>query len=55
MGEKKKRDTFTLILYTSWVWRTPVLVKEARRPAQQASNPFVATEVGLRVELGYPL
>ena len=55
MGEKKKRDTFTLILCTGWVRRIAVLVRETRRPTQQASNPEMVTKVGLRVEVGYPL
>ena len=33
IGEKKKRDTFTFILCTAWVRRTPILVRETRRLA----------------------
>ena len=55
-GKKKEKiDIFTLTLYTSWVWRTIVLDRETRRLEQQASDPFMVTEVVLRVDLGYPL
>ena len=38
---------------TGWVWRTSVLVRQTRRPEQQASDLVMLIEVGLRVELCY--
>ena len=37
-----------------WVCRTPVLVKEIRRPEQQASDLDMVTEVGAECEIGLP-
>ena len=54
MGEKNKRDTFTLILCIGWMRRTSVLVRETRRPTQQASNPIVGNRCGAENGIGLP-